>query len=51
MANVDARSLKRRLGIVEEAVRVKKERFDAAEQEYEEEHRTFTLFSQRLEEK
>ena len=43
--------MKRRLGIAEEAVRIKKERLDAAEQEYDEEHRAFTVFSQRREEK
>lgn len=45
------RSMKRRLGVAEETVRVKRERLEEAEQEYEEEHRTFTLFSKRLEEK
>ena len=33
--------LTRRLGIAEESVRIKKKRLDNAEQEYEEEHRTF----------
>ena len=47
----ELRELKRRAGIAEEAVRIKKERLDEAEQEYEEEHRTFTVFSNRLEEK
>ena len=40
--------LKRRLGIVEENVLIKKERLDDAQKEYEEEHRTFTVFSKRL---
>ena len=43
--------LKRRAGIAEETVRFKKERLDDAEQEYEDEHRTFTCFSKQLEEK
>ena len=43
--------MKRRAGVAEEALRIKKERLDEAEQEYEEEHRIFTKFSQRLEEK
>ena len=30
-------------------MRIKRERLDEAEQEYEEEHRTFTVFSKRLE--
>ena len=47
----DERKLKRRLGVAEETVRIKRERLDEAEQEYEEEHRTFTVFSKRLEEK
>ena len=47
----ELRSLKRRTGIAEETVRIKKERLDEAEQEYEEEHQTFTIFSKRLEEK
>ena len=50
MAN-EARGKKRRLGIAEEALRIKKERLEDAEQEYEEEHQTFTVFSKRLEEK
>jgi hypothetical protein len=44
-------ALKRRIGIAEEMVRIKKERLDEADQEYEAEHRTFTIFSKRLEEK
>ena len=44
------RGMKRRLGIAEESVRIKKKRLDNAEQEYTE-HRTFTTFSKRLEEK
>ena len=48
---MDARSLKRRLGIAEETIIAKKERFEDAEEEYEDEHRTFTAFSKRLEEK
>ena len=48
---MDARSLKRRLGVAEETVRIKKERLEEAEGEYEEEHATFTAFSKRLEEK
>ena len=47
----ELRCLKRRAGIAEETVRIKKERLDEAEQEYEEEHQTFTIFSKRLEEK
>ena len=47
----ELRALKRRAGIAEEQVRVKKERLDEAEQEYEEEHSTFTVFSKRLEQK
>jgi hypothetical protein len=47
----EVRSLKRRASIAEETVRIKKERIDEAEQEYEEEHRTFTNFSQQLAEK
>ena len=47
----ELRSLKRRAGIAEEEVRIKMERLDEAEQEYEEEHRTFTIFSKHLEEK
>ena len=43
--------MKRRLGIAEEAVRIKKERLEDAQQEYDEEHKTFTMFSKRLEEK
>ena len=54
----ELRSLKRRAGVAEQslaierqAVQIKKERLDEAEQEYEEEHRSFTVFSKRLEEK
>ena len=49
----DARSLKRRVGVAEPALRqlCKKERLDEAMQEYEEEHTTFTVFSKQLEEK
>ena len=47
----ELRSLKRRAGVAEEALRIKKERLNDAEQEYQEEHRTFTVFSQRLQEK
>ena len=61
----ELRDLKRRAGVAEETVRIKKERLDEAEQrrdeaeqrrdeaeqEYEEEHRTFTVFSKQLEEK
>eukprot|EP00966_Prymnesium_polylepis_P197070 4566638-Prymnesium_polylepis.1 len=47
----ELRPLKRRAGIAEETVRIKKERLDEAEQEYKEEHQTFTIFSKRLEEK
>eukprot|EP00966_Prymnesium_polylepis_P132461 3062431-Prymnesium_polylepis.1 len=47
----DVRQLKRRAGVAEEAVRIKKEQLDEAAQEYEEEHRTFTAFSKQLEEK
>ena len=43
--------LKRRAGITDEIVRFKKERLDDAEQEYEDEHPTFTCFSKQLEEK
>ena len=43
--------MKRRLGVAEETVRIKKERLEEAEKEYDEEHRTFTTFSKRLEEK
>ena len=48
MANEEVRGLKRRLGIAEENVLIKKERLDDAQKEYEEEHRTFTVFSKRL---
>ena len=41
----ELRSMKRRAGIAEETLRIKKERLDEVEQEYEEEHRTFTVFS------
>ena len=51
MANEEVRRMKRRLGIAEEALRIKKERLEDAVQEYDEEHRTFTIFSKRLEEK
>ena len=34
----EMRTLKRRAGVAEEALRIKKERLDEAEQEYEEEH-------------
>ena len=34
----ELRSLKRRAGVAEEALRIKKERLDEARQEYEEEH-------------
>ena len=52
MANEETiRGMKRRLGIAEEALRIKKERLEDAVQEYDEEHRTFTIFSKRLEEK
>ena len=47
----ELRQLKRRAAIAEETVRIKKERLDEAEQEYEEEHQTFTICSKRLEEK
>jgi uncharacterized OsmC-like protein len=47
----ELRALKRRVGVAEETVRIKKERLEEAEQEYDEEHRTFTVFSQQLEEK
>ena len=47
----DCRGMKRRLGIAEEALRIKKERLEDAVQEYDEEHKTFTIFSKRLEEK
>ena len=50
MAN-EARGMKRRLGIAEEALRIKKERLEDAVQEYDEEHKTFIIFSKRLEEK
>ena len=43
--------MKRRLETAEETVRTMKMRLEDAEQEYEEEHRTFTIFSQRLEKK
>ena len=48
---VELRSMKRRAGVAEERLLIKKERLDGAEQELEEEHRTFTAFSKRLEEK
>ena len=51
MANEEVRRMKRRLGIAEEALRIKKERLEDAVQEYDEEHKTFTTFSKRLEEK
>ena len=51
MVRTEVRVLKRRAGIAEETVRFKKERLDDAEQEYEDEHRTFTCFSKQLEEK
>ena len=51
MANEEVRGMKRRLGIAEEALRIKKERLEDAVQEYDEEHKTFTIFSKRLEEK
>ena len=51
LPDMSERTLKRRLGIAEETVRIKKERLDDAEQEYEEEHRSFTVFTQRLAEK
>ena len=52
MANEETiRGMKRRLGIAEEALRIKKERLEDAVQEYDEEHKTFTIFSKRLEEK
>ena len=47
----ELRTLKRRVGIAEEALYIKKERLQEAEQEFEEEHSTFTVFSKRLEEK
>ena len=47
----NARSLKRRLGVAEETVRIKKEQFEQAEKCFEEEHSSFTSFSKRLEEK
>ena len=41
MANEETiRGMKRRLGIAEEALRIKKERLEDAVQEYDEEHRT-----------
>jgi hypothetical protein len=51
MVRTEVRVLKRRAGIAEETVRFKKEQPDDAEQEYEDEHRTFTCFSKQLEEK
>ena len=51
MANEEVRRMKRRLGIAEEALRIKKERLEDAVQEYDEEQKTFTIFSKRLEEK
>ena len=54
----DTRSLRRRAGIAEENVRIKKEQLVEAkeqlveaEEQYDEEHRTFTAFSKKLEEK
>jgi hypothetical protein len=47
----EQRTLKRRAGIAEEEARIKKERLEEAQQEYEEEHITFTIFSKHLEEK
>ena len=51
VANEEVRGMKRRLGIAEEALRIKKERLEDAVQEYDEEHKTFTIFIKRLEEK
>ena len=51
---MDARSLKRRLGVAEETIAVKwskRRGSEEAEEVYEEEHRTFTTFSKQLEEK
>ena len=45
MLKAEFRKLKRRADIAEETVRIKKERLDEAEHEYEEEHQTFTIFS------
>ena len=52
------RTLKRRAGVTEEklgiereVVRIKRERLVEAEEEYEEEHRTFTCFSKQLEQR
>ena len=47
----DARSLKRRLGVAEELVRIKKECIEENNELYDEEHRNFTKFSKRLEAK
>ena len=47
----DARTLKRQLGVAEETVRIKKERLEEAEEAHDEDHRTFTTFSTRLQEK
>ena len=47
----ELRSLKRRAGVAEEALRIKKEWLDEAEQEHEEEYSTLTYFSKQLEEK
>ena len=44
MANEETiRGMKRRLGVPEEALRIKKERLEDAVQEYDEEHKTFTI--------
>ena len=43
-AAMKLRSMKRRAGVAEEGLRIKKERLDEVVQEYEEEHRTFTIF-------
>ena len=40
----EQRTLKRRAGIAEGEARIKKERLEEAQQEYEEEHITFTIF-------
>ena len=50
-AEQELRLLKRRAGVAEETLRIKRERLDDAEKEYEEEHRTFTVFSKQLEQK
>ena len=44
---MELRTLKRRAGVAEEQVRIKKQLLEETEQEYEEEHRTFTCFSKR----